>query len=98
VVVFGTGGISHWVGTAEMGRVNEAFDQRILRMVEEGDVTSIIAMTDQEIIEQGGNGALELKNWICAMGVMGALKAETIGYEAVPEWICGCGFTELKAA
>jgi len=69
-----------------------------LRMVEEGDVTSIIAMTDQEIIEQGGNGALELKNWICAMGVMGALKAETIGYEAVPEWICGCGFTELKAA
>ncbi len=98
MVVFGTGGISHWVGTAEMGHVNEAFDQRILRMVEEGDVTSIIAMTDQEIIEQGGNGALELKNWICAMGVMGALKAETIGYEAVPEWICGCGFTELKAA
>src|SRR5277367_2852898 len=25
VAVFGTGGISHWVGTAEMGRVNEQF-------------------------------------------------------------------------
>ncbi len=98
VVVFGTGGISHWVGTAEMGRVNEAFDQRILRLVEQGDIESLLALTDAEILEQGGNGAFELKNWICAMGVMGKLKAETIGYEAVPEWICGCGFAEIKQA
>jgi protocatechuate 4,5-dioxygenase beta chain len=98
VVVFGTGGISHWVGTAEMGRVNEEFDQRILQWVEQGDIDALLALTDDEILEQGGNGAFELKNWICAMGVMGKLKAEMIGYEAVPEWICGCGFAEIKEA
>lgn len=98
VVVFGTGGISHWVGTAEMGKVNEDFDRRILSMVERGDAEALLALSDEQILEEGGNGAFEIKNWICAMGVMGKLKAETIAYEAVPEWICGCGFAELKAA
>ncbi len=98
VVVFGTGGISHWVGTAEMGKVNEDFDRRILSMVERGDAEALLALSDEQILEEGGNGAFEIKNWICAMGVMGKLKAEIIAYEAVPEWICGCGFAELKAA
>lgn len=98
VVVFGTGGISHWVGTAEMGKVNEDFDHRILNMVEHGDIEGLLSLSDEQILEEGGNGAFEIKNWICAMGAMGKLKAEIIVYEAIPEWICGCGFAELKAA
>jgi protocatechuate 4,5-dioxygenase beta chain len=98
VVVLGTGGISHWVGSAEMGRVNEAFDRHVLGMAEQGDVEGLIALSDDYILEQGGNGALEIKNWICAMGVMGEVKASLIAYEAVPEWITGIGFAELKRA
>ena len=30
VVVIGSGGISHWVGVPEMGKVNEAFDREIM--------------------------------------------------------------------
>jgi protocatechuate 4,5-dioxygenase beta chain/2,3-dihydroxyphenylpropionate 1,2-dioxygenase len=30
VALLGTGGISHWVGTPEMGQINTAFDQKIL--------------------------------------------------------------------
>jgi protocatechuate 4,5-dioxygenase, beta chain len=98
VAVFGTGGISHWVGSVEMGRVNEAFDRRILGMAERWDVEGLIALSDEYLLEEAGNGSLEIKNWLCAMGIMGAGRAELIAYEPIPEWICGCGFAELKSA
>jgi protocatechuate 4,5-dioxygenase beta chain len=98
VVVLGTGGISHWVGSAGMGRVNEEFDRHVLGMAQQGDVEGLIALSDEYVLEHGGNGALEIKNWICAMGMMGAAKASLIAYEAVPEWITGIGFAELKRA
>lgn len=98
VVVFGTGGISHWVGSAEMGRVNQEFDRRVLEMAGRGDVDALIALSDEEILREGGNGALEIKNWICAMAALGKVRAEVIAYEAVPQWITGIGFAELKAA
>lgn len=98
VVIFGTGGISHWVGAAQMGRINEAFDHRVLDMASRGDVESLIALGDEEILREGGNGALEIRNWICAMSAFGKVKAELITYEPVPQWITGIGFAELKAA
>lgn len=98
VAVFGTGGISHWVGAAQMGQVNEAFDRRVLGLAEQGDVEALMAIGDAEILETAGNGALEIKNWICAMAILGDVRAEIMAYEPIREWICGCGFAELKAA
>ena len=93
VVLFGTGGISHWVGAPKMGHVNEDFDHRILDMVAKGDVDGLIALPDQVILGEAGNGALEIKNWICALGAMPAgTTAETIAYEPIPQWVTGCGF------
>ena len=98
VAIFGTGGISHWVGMAEMGRVNVEWDEKIMSLVQAGDAEGMIAITDEEILREGGNGGLEIKNWICAMGAMGDMTGEIIAYEDVPEWVCGCGYMELKAA
>lgn len=98
VAVFGTGGISHWPGMAQMGQVNEEWDRKIMSWVESGDVDSLIALSDEEILRDGGNGGLEIKNWICAMGILQGWKGEMIAYEAIPEWVCGCGFLEMKAA
>lgn len=98
VAVFGTGGLSHWVGMAEMGQVNVDWDQNVLEAIQAGDVLQLIAMTDQEVIQQSGNGALEIKNWIAALGFMGDCQAEIIEYQAVNEWVTGCGFAELKVA
>jgi len=102
VVVFGTGGISHWVGEAQMGRVNEEFDRMVLSCVEKGDVESLIRLDNDFILENGGNGALEIRNFICAMGAMsglkGKIKGRVICYEAMPQWITGLGFAELLAA
>lgn len=98
VVVFGTGGISHWVGGPGMGHINVEFDHRVLHMLEKGDVESLIALSDEMLLTEAGNGALEIKNWICALGMLPDAKAETLAYEAIPQWVTGCGFAELKVA
>ena len=96
VVVYGTGGISHWVGSAGMGRVNAEFDERILEMCRKGDAEGLIALPDELVEAEGGNGCLEIKNWLCAMGAMPGARAEIIAYEAMQSWITGMGFAELK--
>jgi protocatechuate 4,5-dioxygenase beta chain len=99
VVVYGTGGISHWVGTAEMGRVNVEFDQLVLGMVERGDVDGLVNLSDEYVLEHGGNGALEIRNWIVAMAAMPAgIRGELLVYEPMPPWITGIGIAELKIA
>ena len=98
VVVIGSGGISHWVGTADMGRVNEDFDREVLDMVARGDLDALTSLADADILERGGNGAMELRNWACAMGAMPGARGEVVDYAAVPEWVTGLGFAELKAA
>lgn len=96
VAIYGTGGISHWPGMAEMGKVNVEWDRKIISLVERGDADALIALGDGEILRDGGNGGLEIKNWICAMGALGSTRGELIAYEAVPEWVCGCGYLEMK--
>jgi len=98
VVIIGTGGISHWVGDAQMGRVNVDFDQRILQLVTDGDIDALVALSDQEILKDGGNGCLEIKNWICAIAAAPRGSARLLAYEPVPQWICGLGFVDLGLA
>ncbi|MFM0415720.1 MULTISPECIES: DODA-type extradiol aromatic ring-opening family dioxygenase [Paraburkholderia] len=98
VAIYGTGGLSHWPGMAEMGAINEGWDRKIMKLVAQGDVESLIALSDEEILRDGGNGGIEIKNWICAMGALGACRGEVIAYEPVAEWVCGCGYMEMKVA
>ncbi len=98
VAVIGSGGISHWVGMAEMGRVNEEFDRWVLEQLSSGNARALIDLDDDDIIKKGGNGALEIRAFLFAMGFTGARTGAVIGYEPAPEWITGLGFAELHAA
>ena len=95
VAVIGSGGISHWVGTADMGRVNETFDREILDYATRCDVDGIARLTDEYILENGGNGGMEIRNWACAMGTLEGARGEVIDYAPVPEWVTGLGFVQL---
>ncbi|USY25965.1 hypothetical protein NIZ92_02600 [Alcaligenes sp. 1735tsa3] len=95
VVVIGSGGISHWVGTAQMGQVNEVFDREILAYAERVDLEAMCALSDEYILANGGNGGMEVRNWACAMGALEGGRGEVIAYEAVPEWVTGLGFVQL---
>ena len=96
IAVYGTGGISHWPGMAKMGHVNEAWDRNIINLITQGKVEDLIAMKDEDVLRDGGNGGLEIKNFICAMGILDGWTGEEIAYEAVPEWVTGCGYLEMK--
>ncbi|WP_322012765.1 hypothetical protein [Paraburkholderia sp. J12] len=96
VAIIGSGGISHWVGTADMGRVNEDFDREILDYAVRCDVDAIARLTDEYILGNGGNGGMEIRNWACAMGALTGARGEVIDYAPVPEWVTGLGFVELR--
>lgn len=97
VVVIGSGGISHWVGEASMGRVSEPFDREILDMVVQGDIDGLCGLSDDDITSRGGNGAMEIRNFVCAMSAVKCERGEVIAYEPIPGWITGLGFAELFA-
>jgi protocatechuate 4,5-dioxygenase beta chain len=96
VVVVGSGGISHWVGTAEMGKVNPDFDKEILGYAEQGNLAGLCSLTDDYILKNGGNGGMEIRNFACAMGAVRG-RGEIVAYAPVREWVTGLGFVQLYA-
>ena len=97
VAVIGSGGISHSVGAADMGRINGDFDRMVLDHVVRGDVDGLCAMPDEAVLREGGNGALEIRNFVAAMSAVPGARGEVIAYHAVPEWITGLGFLQVHA-
>jgi len=90
VAVLGTGGISHWVGTPEMGRIDKDWDEWFLETAEKGRGKELVELTAEELGEHG-NGAHELRNWMAVYGAIGDQKGEITTYEAAMKWFCGCG-------
>jgi protocatechuate 4,5-dioxygenase, beta chain len=95
VAMIGSGGISHWVGNSESGRVNEDFDRMVLDRCCSLDIRGLTSLTDEYILENGGNGAMEIRNFVCAMAAVQATASSFIDYQPVPEWVTGLGFVEL---
>lgn len=95
VVVIGSGGISHRVGTHEMGLVSEDFDREVLALGVDGDLDALCAYRDEDILARGGNGAMEIRNFALAMAAVPQARGEVIAYEPVPAWVTGLGFLQL---
>jgi hypothetical protein len=90
VAVVASGGISHWVGTPETGRINPEFDRHVLDCVARADVTPLLSLTWAEIERDAGNGGQEIRNWIALLGAVPGWKGDALAYEPVAEWITGC--------
>lgn len=91
IALIASGGISHWVGTPETGRINPEFDRRFLDHVTRGDIDPLVELTEAEIERDAGNGGQEIRNWLALLAAVPGFKSEVVAYEAVPEWITGCG-------
>lgn len=98
IVLIGSGGISHWVGTGEMGRINPQFDKKVLDAIQSGDPSTLLAMTDQEIMRDGGNGGMEIRHYLAVMGALPAGAGEVLAYEAWSGGVTGMGFAEILPA
>src|SRR5438309_718257 len=91
------GGISHWGGTPETGRINPEWDHWVIDHIERGDVEPLLRLTWEDIERDGGNGGQEIRNWVALMGAVPGWKGEALAYEPVPEWITGCGTVWVHA-
>lgn len=69
-------------------QVSPEWDQKILTMFSDLDEQSL-SQLPQELIDQGGVGANEIRTWLAAWAAGGRPCLETLGYEAVLEWITG---------
>jgi aromatic ring-opening dioxygenase catalytic subunit (LigB family) len=90
VAVMGTGGLSHWVGLPEMGRVNAEFDRWFMDSLAAGKQSEIIAKYKKagELEVVAGNGGQEVRDWLAAAAAMPAtFRPQVLAYEPLP----GCG-------
>lgn len=95
VAIVGTGGLSHWVGMPQTGTINEQFDRDFLKRFTAGDLQSVVKLDSDMVIEDAGNGAAEIRNWIIASAASGEKQARALAYEPVAAWKTGIGLVEL---
>lgn len=90
VAVIGTGGLSHWVGLPETGRVNAEFDRWFLDCLIAGKTDEVITKYKkaEELERVAGNGGQEVRDWLAVAAAMPTyLKPRVLSYEPIP----GCG-------
>ncbi len=94
VAFLGTGGLSHWVGPPETGKINEQFDRWFLECLAEGktaEATSRYARYE-ELEAVAGNGGHEIRDWLAVAGAMPShLRPQVLAYEPLKQWLTGTG-------
>lgn len=90
VAIVGQGGLSHWVGEARMGDINDAWDRQVLDLFAQGNALSI-AGWDRAAIDAAGNGAHEIRSWLTVAAAVEGCPAEVLAYEPVHAWVTGMG-------
>ncbi len=90
VAILATGGLSHSIGEATMGAIDEAFDRECVQHFASSDRDALFTFLDQRM-EAAGNGTAEVRNWLAAHGAADARGFELIHYSAMPEIYVGCG-------
>ncbi|MHB1517448.1 MAG: DODA-type extradiol aromatic ring-opening family dioxygenase [Acidimicrobiales bacterium] len=93
VAVLATGGLSHWVGVARSGEIDEEFDARFLSRIAAGEAQTLAAMEQTEL-NAAGNGANEIRAWLMVAAAVDAAPFRTLAYEPVPEWSTGIAVTQ----
>ncbi|RIJ64558.1 protocatechuate 3,4-dioxygenase [Brevundimonas sp. LPMIX5] len=95
VAILAGGGLSHWLGVPEEGRVNAEWDEDFIADLIEGRGDDLARLSNAEILREAGNGGLEVNAWIALAGAMPGCRGERLFYEAVPEWASGMGGVAL---
>ncbi|MBT2268555.1 catechol 1,2-dioxygenase [Rhodococcus erythropolis] len=78
--------------------ITPEFDDRILDLFASGKASELAEFTTQQIEDEAGNGAQELRTWLMMAAMLDYVPGERIAYEAIPEWLTGMGVTILDPA
>lgn len=78
--------------------ITPEFDDRILDLFASGKASELADFTTQQIEDEAGNGAQELRTWLMMAAMLDYVPGERLAYEAIPEWLTGMGVTILDPA
>lgn len=78
--------------------ITPEFDDRILDLFANGKASELAEFTTQQIEDEAGNGAQELRTWLMMAAMLDYVPGERLAYEAIPEWLTGMGVTILDPA
>jgi 2,3-dihydroxyphenylpropionate 1,2-dioxygenase len=98
VAAIATGGLSHWPGEAQAGKINSAFDKEFLDAMVQSNARRLRSYTHEEIAKEGGSGGHEVRTWIALRGMVPEKKGEVLAYEPIPPWATGCSVLALNGA
>jgi len=100
VAFLGTGGLSHWVGPPQTGRVNEEFDRWFLERLERGEISEVTTRYAkyEDLEAVAGNGGHEIRDWLAVAGAMPPqLRPHVLAYEPLKSWLTGTGIMAWSA-
>jgi len=95
IAVLATGGISHSIGEATMGWIDEPFDRECIRRFEIGEEAGLTKFLEDGL-PKTGNGAHEIRDWVVAHGAARSRGFELIDYFPSPETLVGVGFASWR--
>lgn len=91
VGIVASGGLSHWLNIPGMGTVAETFDRDFLARLAAGRFREFSTLSSADILQQAGNGGLEIMNWLMMAAMVPGCTGEAIYYEPMPAWQTGLG-------
>ena len=89
IALLGTGGTSHWPCTPDSGKINIEWDEDFLRRWSDNDVPAMTSYLDEDILQDAGSGALEIRTSIAVAGAAGG-RGDVRFYKPIPVFACGC--------
>jgi aromatic ring-opening dioxygenase catalytic subunit (LigB family) len=96
--IIATGGVSHWVGLPRFGDINPEWDLAFLQLFADAELDRLTGFTDDEILDDAGNGALEVRTWILAQAAAGNPRSELFAYQPMDPWGIGIGIMRMAGA
>ena len=85
-------GRDYAAGATTMIPINPAWDNRLLDLLEHGELDKFDSWTVEEMAAEGGGSAHEVRTWIAAfasLAASGDYRMNYRFYEAIPAWIAG---------
>jgi 2,3-dihydroxyphenylpropionate 1,2-dioxygenase len=83
-------------GSTSMIPINPAWDNRLLDLLERGDLPEFDTWSVEEMAAEGGGSSHEVRTWIAAfasLAASGDYRMNYRFYEAIPAWIAGFAVT-----
>ncbi|MFW6033550.1 MAG: catechol 1,2-dioxygenase [bacterium] len=76
--------------------ISPDFDERFLRLLEQGQAGQLLTVSTAELEEEAGNGGQEIRTWLVMAAALGHAPARRLAYEPIPGWLTGMAVTVLE--